>query len=87
MTSIEDTLADREKTHGNFGCVSEMAQSLKNVIRRKSHDLTPDQQEALDLLATKIARILCGGDINIDSWLDIEGYARLIRQRIEKDVN
>jgi hypothetical protein len=41
-----------------------------------------DQREALDMIAHKIGRILNGDPNYADSWHDLEGYARLVEQRL-----
>ena len=78
---IENILAEREKTHGDFADVSEIAQTIKSTYRR-SYSLSNAELEALDLISTKIARI-AAGDRLADHWLDIEGYARLARREID----
>ena len=75
-------LAERARTHGNFGDVAESAQAIKSEIRKADH-LSPAQIEALDLIATKIARILHGNPDDPDHWRDIAGYARLARRELE----
>lgn len=75
---IEATLKDREKTHGKFKNVAQTAQRLKDTFRWAGIDhLNAEQREALDLVASKIARILCGDPNYADNWHDIAGYARL----------
>jgi hypothetical protein len=81
MDEIESVLAEREKTHGDFSEVAEIAQTIKSTYRR-SYSLSNVEIEALDLIATKIARI-AAGDRLADHWLDIEGYARLARRQID----
>tara|TARA_R110000751_G_scaffold15768_6_gene50735 strand:+ start:9001 stop:9258 length:258 start_codon:yes stop_codon:yes gene_type:complete len=81
--TIEETLDAREKTHGDFGDVSAIAQAIKQAMREPAKRLDPDEREALEMIATKMARILCGkARASVDSYLDIEGYARLVRERI-----
>jgi hypothetical protein len=71
-------LDEREKTHGDYRRVSEIAQDLKGVIRDAEWDsLTNMQRESLDLIMTKIARIISGDASNLDHWLDLSGYALL----------
>lgn len=79
MTERDPILVEREKTHGDFGKQAEFAQMLKAQFRRqpKMSALQPAQHEALDLIATKIARILHGNQAEPDHWLDIAGYAKL----------
>ena len=82
MGDAVDTLKERAKTHGHFCDVATSAQVIKSEINRADHlDFT--QIEALDMIATKIARILHGNSNEPDHWLDIEGYARLVRLGLE----
>jgi len=72
-------LEQREKTHGAFIDVSTLAQRFKNDLRmgRTYDQLDPRQAEALDLLATKMARIVNGDASHKDHWDDLEGYSKL----------
>lgn len=72
----------RESTHGDWSKQSQTAQSLKKVCRDTAK-LPPSHQEALDLICTKISRILCGNPNEIDHWTDISGYATLIANQIQ----
>jgi len=84
---ISDLLKDREKTHGDFSTVAYLAQVIKTDLRVGGNswdDLSAHQQEALDMIATKMARIVCGDFTAVDHWLDIEGYARLARECLNK---
>ena len=91
MTDIKDVLEERANTHGDFIDVAEVAQQLKQTMRsaapytRPHSDLLNTQAEALDMIASKIARILVGDQYEPDHWLDIEGYARLARESINTD--
>ena len=77
----EDILAVREKTYGDFTDVAELSQKLKSLLRtyETNQYLSARQREALDMIASKIARIICGDPNYRDSWDDIIGYARLGR--------
>lgn len=69
-------LNEREKTHGSFSDVSRVAQRLKYEVWSSS---IPDiHQEALDMICTKMARIVCGDHNEPDHWTDIMGYAKLV---------
>ena len=86
MSDIEDVLEERGKTHGDFSFVATVAQELKHTLRLAGYaSLEPWQTEALDMIASKLARILAGNPNEPDHWLDIEGYARLARERIKTD--
>lgn len=69
-------LVEREKTHGDFRHVARDAQALKTIVNDSS--LIPDvQREALEMICSKIARIICGNSKEKDHWIDIAGYAKL----------
>lgn len=78
------TLSERGAEYGDYTKMARLAQNIKHNIRHGGSwaRLSDDQRESLDLIATKIARIVCGNPDNPDSWLDIEGYAKLARDRI-----
>jgi hypothetical protein len=48
-----------------------------------SDKMTLVQRESLDMIATKIARIVCGDPDELDSWVDIGGYAELVIKDIK----
>lgn len=69
----------REKTHGDFRIVADIAQNLKRVMRLGPNygGMDNRQLESLDLIATKLARILAGDPMELDHWLDLAGYSNL----------
>lgn len=77
--SIEETLAERGKTHGDWRKQSSLAQRIKGELMFESNwfELSEGHRESLDLITTKIARILCGNPDEKDHWKDIQGYAKL----------
>lgn len=83
----KDILEERQGTHGEFKDVAPISQTLKVYFRAQStwDALTFIQQEALDNIAQKIARIFAGNHNFPDHWIDIQGYAKLAQQEIEKE--
>ena len=81
MAELEATLAQRGKEYGDYGYTATVAQKIKEAMGPRHH-LSAVQRESLDVIATKIARIVCGNPNIPDSWLDIEGYAKLARDRL-----
>jgi len=82
--TIAKTLKQRQKTHGDFATHAAISQELKAVLWK--HDfqgLAPDQCEALEMIAHKIARILNGNPDHHDHWHDIAGYATLVAERLD----
>lgn len=84
---VDDILDERATTYGRFVDVAEIAQELKDTIRigdtNRGERLPADQIEALDMITSKIARILCGDSNYVDSWIDIAGYATLVADRLK----
>lgn len=86
-------LNEREKLHGKFETTSDISQQLKSVIHREilsrppqEQQLTNVQRESLDLICTKIARIVSGKSNCLDHWRDISGYAELACREIERST-
>ena len=85
MTDINETLQERGKRYGEFKDHAYIAQNIKDRIRVGNwFQLESDQQEALEMIAHKIARILNGDPNYDDSWHDIAGYATLVADRLRK---
>jgi len=77
-------LNEREKTHGNFDHTAKTTQMIKRLIRYAPAymDTSEGQRESLDMIAVKLARIMCGDPHEPDHWRDIAGYALLaIKER------
>ena len=74
-------------TYGKFENLAEVSQRFKDslhyfLITRNKY-LAPDQQEAMELIFHKFARIVNGDPDHIDNWKDIAGYATLVSDRLE----
>jgi len=89
--STMDTLKDRQQRYGEFIDNATIAQKLKDVMRlsesentgeRGWNSLAPDKKEALDMIQTKISRILSGNPEYSDNWHDIGGFAKLVENKI-----
>lgn len=77
--SPEALTNERKSTHGDWNLQAEMANRLKEQLRRSPgwESMVPMQKEALDMIATKMSRIVCGNSQHDDHWDDIQGYAHL----------
>lgn len=83
MSNIENTLAQRANTHGEFSENARISQGIKRLcLRHVKEDMTDVQREGLSAIAAKLARILSGGHNHSDNWHDIAGYAVLVEQHI-----
>lgn len=79
---INDTLGNREGTHGNFEDVANTTTAIVRAMQnsRNWDELFPVQQQALLMIAIKAARILSGCAEEPDHWHDIAGYATLVER-------
>ena len=78
--NVNETLEQRANTHGDFHDNATISQEIKHLIFTSPNvaAFLPEQAEALDMIAHKIARICCGDFNEIDHWLDISGYSTLV---------
>jgi hypothetical protein len=86
MSDLAQTLADRKSVHGEFADHARITQTIKRVIATspsaRAHKLSDIAQEALEMIAHKLGRILAGDPTHKDHWHDIAGYARLVEERL-----
>ena len=97
--SIENTLAERGNRYGDFTDHARLCQDLKDVMTTFAvvqntpnsvavhfpwGELPATHKQALEVIADKIARILSGDPNYADNWHDIQGYAKLVEDRLPK---
>ena len=86
-TNIDTILNTRAFNYGTFLDNARVTQRLKAVAHQfagqNNKTFDADQAEALDMIFTKIGRILNGDSNHTDSWLDIAGYATLVADRLQ----
>lgn len=87
--TIEKTLQERGNRYGDFADHAQLAQDLQDVMRNAESNgskpweaLPAVHRQALTVIADKIARILSGDPNYDDNWHDIQGYAKLVEDRI-----
>jgi hypothetical protein len=85
MVNIDDTIAERTRTHGPFADVAQVSQDMKTLLGSTQGwlRLTPIQRESMEMILHKIARILSGDPGFTEHWHDLAGYATLV----EKELN
>lgn len=76
---IESILSERQNTYGEFIDNATISQLLKDVLKKAPSysRLTPIQKESLEMMMSKVSRIVCGDPNYKDSWVDIAGFATL----------
>lgn len=97
--SVEATLAQRGSRYGDFTDHARVCQQLKHdMVNARAtntdgslscrwNELSDVQKQALEVIADKIARILTGDPNYDDNWHDIQGYAKLVEDRLPCNVN
>ena len=98
--SIENTLAERGNRYGDFTDHADLAQGIQfrmqkfclkadndvGFIEPWKDRLNNVQRQALTVISDKIARILSGDPNYADNWHDIQGYAKLVEDRLPQPV-
>lgn len=79
---VDNTLSARGSTHGDFRTNAQISQRFKDIVGPYRGKLNDQQSEALDMIFHKIARILAGDPNFKDHWHDIQGYAKLVEERL-----
>ena len=82
IKKIKEVIETREETHGSYTDTANVAQDTKAVWHFSNgwYKLTNRERESLDLIATKVARILSGDAEFKDHWTDIAGYAEISKE-------
>ena len=83
-TTINDTLAERGARYGSFIDHAAIVQNIMTIMTTLDgwKRLKPDQKQSLTVIADKIGRILNGDPDYVDNWHDIQGYAKLVEDRL-----
>ena len=87
MHDIRDTLNERGKQYRHFPDNATTAQRFKDVYRMSQNfdGIDDCMAEALDVIASKIARILNGDPTYRDNWIDIMGYCQLVLDELDNE--
>ena len=90
VSGVGKVLDARAEQYGSFmqsaDTVVRIKSIMHNAVARNNVHLYPDQLQALDMIATKISRIVHGNPNHLDSWIDIAGYATLVADRIQGKI-
>ena len=85
-SEIDEILEERGTTHGDFIVQAWIAQDLKAAAENGPNwlKMTDDKRESIHMILHKISRIVCGDPDFSDHWDDIQGYARLVSDKLRK---
>lgn len=86
--NTEELLAERAKTHGDYTDHARCTQNIMRVLAAEKNwnSLSDIQKESLHMFAHKMGRIVTGNPDIHDHWDDIAGYAKLVSDRIPREV-
>ena len=85
--TMQKILEERESRYGQFIDNATIAQVMKSSAKNGKSWVAMDRdaQEAIDMICTKISRIVTGDWKYPDNWRDIEGFAKLVADRLEAE--
>lgn len=86
IPQVERTLIERGSRYGDFIDNADLSQRLDDTIRQHTgyKNLLPLHREALKFIFQKVSRIVNGDPNYVDNWHDIQGYAKLVEDRLPK---
>jgi hypothetical protein len=90
-TNVDAILDERGSRYGLYGTQAVIAQMLKDTVdhymeaRKYEGDINHYfiVRETLQMICTKMARIINGDSTYADSWIDIAGYAQLVADHLQ----
>lgn len=90
MAGIEETLNERGARYGDRVEQFGVAQAIKELARdrlasnphyaRMAFEDKRLAVETIDMIATKLSRVICGDPAYADNWHDIAGYATIAKE-------
>lgn len=76
---------DRGNRYGDYKDVSKVSQSIKNALSVHNWNKLEDyQKESLEMIANKLASIVCDNTTYDDNWISIYGYSQLVVDELIK---
>lgn len=90
MAEVDAVLQERGSRYGSFVLHAALSQDLLDSIQTHMGlgwaALDADQRESIQMICHKLARIANGDPDYADSWVDIAGYAKLVADRLEGEI-
>lgn len=85
MDQLNKVLEERGNDYGDFELMAKASGELRQVMASSGCEYSAAQQEAINMICHKLARLIFGNPNKQDTWLDIAGYATLIVNILEKE--
>ena len=83
MTELNKILSERGDRYGSFADVAKTTMAIQCAMQ--GNVMRDYQEAALQMIASKLARIAHGDPDYIDNWVDIAGYAQLVANELEAE--
>jgi hypothetical protein len=84
---LQAMIQKRNELYGNYAGIALVSQELKIVMRHHLADLDcrldVEIQEALDMMAQEMGRIIGDNPNSFSAWANIAWYAQLVANRLE----
>ena len=84
-TTTDSLLAERAQQYHPHGCFDDVARTsgtIRTAVFAGPSHLSFAMQEAVMMIANKLARVAHGDPTNPDHWADIAGYATLVAEQL-----
>lgn len=87
--SVDNTLQARGSIYGDYSNNARVTQGIMKLLMtgENAKALDANHLEGLHMIAHKMSRIVNGDPDYKDSWHDIQGYAKLVEDRIGEGKN
>lgn len=98
QTKMDEVLKERGNRYGSYADNAEFTETVRKMVdaylsqnqRVVLGSITPEQmniiKHSLTLIMMKIARVIQGDPLHMDNLVDIEGYARIMRENLEETI-
>jgi len=79
---VNNILEQRGKRYGSFvgqaHVTDRLSSAIEDELQKRNKKLLPVQQQAINMIVSKLARIINGDSNYDDNWIDIAGYSQLV---------
>ena len=79
-TNTDKIIENRDSTYGGYGNICDVTQAIYQPLIRLRPDLAAYEIEGIHMIVHKCARALCGDWNHLDNFVDMIGYAKLIKR-------
>lgn len=87
-STLGATVKTRDAKYGGFENVARITQQFKTMLKGCPSylQMTDVEKEGLEMVLHKCARLMSGDPHHRDSWHDIQGYAKLVEDRLPPET-